>query len=397
MLHGLNSRRPARVLIVDDSAFVRRTLRTLLLSCGELEVVGAATDGNEGLRLVEELAPDVITLDLEMPRLDGFAFLRILMRRFPIPVVVVSSFAERQTVLRALELGAVDFVAKPEKAASPNLVQIRGELVDKLLAAVGSRVSELRRRMDSEREGQPELSGDAGNQERAGGEGQSSAELRPAEGATGLISAPGDGLAGARPETQTRRPANRVVVVGASTGGPSSLRRLFASLPPELPAAVVVAQHMPPRFTRAFAERLDRQLPWKVREAEQGELLNTGELFIAPGGHHTEVVRREGHLAIEVHRAGPKDRYAPSADRLFSSAADAGGDRVVCLVLTGMGSDGVLGVQYVKVHGGRVLAESEETAVVFGMPRAAIASGAVDEVLPLEAIAPRLVQILGPF
>lgn len=376
------SRRPARVLIVDDSAFVRRTLRTLLLSCRDLEVVGAATDGNDGLRLVEELSPDVITLDLEMPRLDGFAFLRILMRRRPLPIIVVSSHADRQTVLRALELGAVDFVAKPEKAASPNLVQIRGELVDKVLAAAGSRVGELRRRLETEREG---AAGRNGTMER---DGPADREL-PADRDAGL-SGPG----GATP--RPGRPASGVLVVGTSTGGPSSLRRLLARLTPELPYGVVVAQHMPAKFTRAFAERLDRELPWVVREAEPGMRIGRGEVFIAPGGHHTEVVSRDSHLSLDVLPAGPGDRYVPSADRLFSSAADAVGDRVLCLVLTGMGSDGAMGVQYVKVHGGTVLAESEESAVVFGMPRAAIDSGAVDFVLPLDVLGARLAQLARP-
>jgi len=183
--------------------------------------------------------------------------------------------------------------------------------------------------------------------------------------------------------------------VGTSTGGPSSIRRLLAQLPHELPYGVVVAQHMPPRFTRAFAERLDREFRVVVREAEPGMRVNAGEIYIAPGGYHAEVVPGETGLELRRVAAEPGDRYVPSVDRLFSSAADAAGRRVIALVLTGMGSDGAMGVQYVRVHGGRVVAEAEATAVVFGMPRAAIDTGSVDEVLPLDDIAPRLIHLTG--
>jgi two-component system chemotaxis response regulator CheB len=349
------------VLVIDDSAFVRRTLRTLLLSSRDIEVVGTAADGNEGLQAVEKHDPDVITLDLEMPRLDGFAFLRILMRRRPTPVIVVSSHTERQTVLRALELGALDFVAKPAKSASPNLKQIRGELVDKVLAGAGSLVEQLRRRIDGSRE--------IATVDAAAAE--PSPRPRPVAAAEGLV------------------------VVGTSTGGPTTLRRILGQLPDELPYGIVVAQHMPARFTRAFAERLDREFPQSVREAEHGALIRAGEVIIAPGGCHTEVQPRAKGFETTVMPAKPGERYIPSVDRLFSSAADAAGSRVVALVLTGMGSDGAMGVQYVKIHGGRTLAEDESTAVVFGMPRVAIATGAVETVLPLEAIAPRLLGLVS--
>lgn len=362
MAAGANprARRLVRVLIIDDSAFVRRTLRTLLLSSRDIEVVGTAVDGNEGLAAVERHDPDVITLDLEMPRLDGFAFLRILMRRRPTPVIVVSSHSDKQTVLRALELGALDFVAKPEKSASPNLKQIRGELVDKVLAGAGSLVEQLRRRLDSTR--------DTGAIEK-----QSFVKKvreRPKSAATGLV------------------------VIGASTGGPSSLRRILGKLTDDLPYGIVVAQHMPARFTKAFAERLDREFPLSVREAEHGELIRAGEVIISPGGCHTEVRPCAKGFETTVAPAEPGERYIPSVDRLFSSAADAAGSRVLALILTGMGSDGAMGVQYVKIHGGRTLAEHESTAVVFGMPRVAIATGAVETVLPLEAIASRLMGML---
>jgi len=355
------ARRLIRVLIIDDSAFVRRTLRTLLLSSREIEVVGTAADGNEGLAAVEKYAPDVITLDLEMPKLDGFAFLRILMRRRPTPVIVVSSHSDKQTVLRALELGALDFVAKPEKHVSPNLKQIRGELVDKVLAGAGSLVEQLQRRLDTTRELTAVDEADP----------EPTARKRPLPAAKGLV------------------------VVGTSTGGPSSLRRILSALPHNLPYALVVAQHMPPRFTRAFAERLDREFPHVVLEAEHGRLIRGGEVIIAPGGCHTEVQPCARGFETTVTPAEPGERYVPSADRLLSSAADAAGSRVVALILTGMGSDGAMGVQYVKIHGGRTLAEDESTAVVFGMPRVAIATGAVEAVLPLEAIAPRLVALVS--
>lgn len=356
------ARRLVRVLIIDDSAFVRRTLRTLLLSSRDIEVVGTAVDGNEGLAAVEKHDPDVITLDLEMPRLDGFAFLRILMRRRPTPVIVVSSHSEKQTVLRALELGALDFVAKPEKSVSPNLKQIRGELVDKVLAGAGSLVEQLRRRLDTTRE---------------------------------IIALSEEDLTPS-PQERLLVAATGLVVVGASTGGPSSLRRLLGQLPYKLPYGIVVAQHMPARFTRAFAERLDREFPHTVREAEHGGLIRAGEVIIAPGGCHTEVQPCAKGFETVVAPSEPGERYIPSVDRLLSSAADAAGSRVVALILTGMGSDGAMGIQYVKIHGGRTLAEDESTAVVFGMPRVAIATGSVETVLPLDAIALRVVSLVSP-
>jgi len=357
---NLRSQRLVRVLIIDDSAFVRRTLRTLLLSSRDIEVVGTAVDGNEGLAAVEKHDPDVITLDLEMPRLDGFAFLRILMRRRPTPVIVVSSHSDRQTVLRALELGALDFVAKPEKSVSPNLKQIRGELVDKVLAGAGSQVEQLQRRLDTTREVIPVADPEAPSQR----------SKRPLAAATGLV------------------------VVGASTGGPSSLRRLLGQLPDDLPYGIVIAQHMPARFTKAFAERLDREFDQDVRESEHGRLIRAGEVIIAAGGYHTEIRPCARGFETTVVPSEPPERYIPSVDRLLSSAADAAGSRVVALILTGMGSDGAMGIQYVKIHGGRTLAEDESTAVVFGMPRVAIATGSVETVLPLEAIAPRLMGLI---
>jgi len=351
-----------RVLIIDDSAVVRRTLRNLLLSSREIEVVGTAVDGNDGLKLAEELDPDVITLDLEMPRLDGFAFLRILMRRKPKPVIVVSSHSEKQTVLRALELGALDFVAKPEKTVSPNLKQIRGELVDKVLAGAGSLVEQLRRRLEGSRE-------------------MTAVDLEPPKPAPVKV--------------RSSVPAPGLVVIGTSTGGPSSLRRILSQLHADFPYGIIVAQHMPARFTGAFAERLDREYALHVCEAEHGAVVGAGEVIIAPGGSHTEVARGAKGFETVVLPAEPGERYIPSVDRLLVSAADVAGSRVVACILTGMGSDGAMGVQYVRIHGGRVVAEDESTAVVFGMPRVAIATGAVESVLPLDAIAPRLLSLVS--
>ncbi len=265
-------------------------------------------------------------------------------------------------MLRALELGALDFVAKPEKMASPNLKQIRGELVDKVLAGAGSRVEQLRRRIDSAR--------DTGAMEA---EARSSPAPRP------------------RPVAA----ASELVVVGASTGGPSSLRAILSRLPSDFLFGMVVVQHMPARFTKAFAERLDQEFPISVREATSGSLIHRGEVVIAPGGFHTEVRPCSRGLETIVLPAEVGERYVPSVDRLLSSAADSAGSRVVALVLTGMGSDGAMGVQYVHIHGGRTLAEDESTAVVFGMPRAAIATGAVDSVVPLDAIPTHLLTLAG--
>ncbi|WP_223644961.1 chemotaxis-specific protein-glutamate methyltransferase CheB [Corallococcus sp. EGB] len=336
--------RPLTVLVIDDSATNRRTLTTLLESSEEVRVLGWAHDGEEGLKKVLDLKPDVVTVDLEMPRLGGHTFLRLLMRAAPTPVIVISSYSHRSDVFKALELGAFDFIAKPPQGTPAALERLRRELLDKVLAA---------------------------RHVKSGG--RHGAALRGAV------------LAGEAPQ---------VIAVGASTGGPPAVQRLLEGLASEPNVSVLVGQHMPSQFTRAFAERLDRIGPFTVREAREGDVVAPGHVYIAPGGRHLVLSDRTGRLELRTPSPVPADKYAPSVDRLFESVAEVLGPRAVAVVLTGMGADGAQGVRAVRRGGGETWAESEDTAVVYGMPKEAIATGAVCRVLPLDDIGSELAMLV---
>ena len=355
-----------RVLVVDDSAYNRRTISELLESLPGVEVAGKAADGDEALRMATELRPDLITLDLEMPRMDGFTFLRLLMARQPTPVIVVSGYSAKENVFRALELGALDFVAKPSRTVSSDLGQIRAELAEKVELVKHLSPASI----DPRRRGSSFSSGRTATQ-----------VFRTVD-ASGKLSA--------TPSTDEPR---WVVVVGASTGGPTALLELFAAFDPSPPAAVVVAQHMPEKFTRTFASRLDRLGKLRIAEASDVSRLSAGQGAICPGGRCIEVTRTAGVLVTKVVPAASDDRYAPSADRLFESAAVTCGERVIAVVLTGMGDDGARGVVAVKNAGGVVLAEAPETAVIYGMPGAAVRTGAVDRSLSLRELAAQVVAL----
>jgi two-component system chemotaxis response regulator CheB len=334
---------PIRALVIDDSAYNRRTLTQLLEESGEVKVIGSAPDGDDGLKEALRLEPDVITLDLEMPRMDGFTFLRLLMARRPTPVIVVSSYARKANVFRALELGAVDFVAKPSRFITKEIESIRDELLEKIRTV---------------RQLKPEHLGPA----------------KPAP----------ERLSPARP-LRPRRPV-RVAAIGASTGGPPALQHILTALPADLDLALVLVQHMPARFTAAFAERVDKAAAIEVREARDGDRIEAGVALLAPGGLRTEVMARGDDLFLRVRPEPDPDSYVPSIDAVFDSLAEVAGWRSLAVVLTGMGRDGRDGVLKIKENGGAVVAESEVTAVVYGMPKEAAATGKVDRVLPLDEI-----------
>jgi two-component system, chemotaxis family, protein-glutamate methylesterase/glutaminase len=332
-------------LVIDDSAFNRVTLSRMLGSSRDIRVVATAVDGEDGIRRVIEHSPDLVVLDLEMPVMDGFAFLRWLMANRPIPVIAVSSKASDRSVFKALELGAIDFIAKPGGRISPRLEEIRADLIAKAHRCTEISIEAVRRRL-----GEPE---------------------------------PGRKPAGLVPEQC--KGGIELVVVGCSTGGPPAVQHLFQSLP-LLPVPFVVAQHMPATFTRLFAERLDKLTAYHMKEAAHGEILRPGTVYIAPGGRQTEVARAPEGLQVRCSNADAGDVYAPSVDRLFASASAACGGAVIAVVMTGMGSDGATGMRSIHERGGRTIAESAATAVIFGMPNAAIEAGAVDEVQPLPDI-----------
>jgi len=336
-----------RVLVIDDSAYNRQTITTMLSSVAGIRVVARAADGDEGLRRVFEHAPDIITLDLEMPRMDGFTFLRILMQRKPTPVIVVSSYARKENVFKALELGALDFIAKPAHGVSGELTGIEAELAGKVRLVTRLRVVAL-----AERARAPS----------------------PVAPPPPIVISPAG-------------PTLRLVVLGAYTGGPPAVQRTLSALDARSGVCVLVAQHMPPAFTATFAERLDRQSSFEVREARDGDALRPGLALIAPGGSHLEVDCPPGGLPrARVLPAGTADRWVPSLDRLLASVAGVAGRRAMAVVLTGMGDDGAEGVRSIKLAGGRVVVESADTAVMTGMPEAALATGLVDEVVPLHGM-----------
>jgi len=344
-----------RVLVIDDSAFSRQAITRMLANSPLVEVVGVARDGEEALRKTFELLPDLITLDLEMPKMDGFTFLRIVMSKRPTPVMVISGRSGEDSVFKALELGAVDFIAKPKPHAAPELVDIEQELIRKVHAIRELRIEKVRERL----------------------------QAMPAS---------------VRGRRDGRRPGSpKVVVIGSSTGGPAALMQVFGAFPQAPPCAFLVAQHMPEGFTHGFAERLDRLTPMRAIEAKGGERPQPGTILVAPGGSHLEVEASGSEVVTRVLKQRDRDKYAPSVDRLFQSAAKCFGNDVLAVVLTGMGDDGRKGVAAVKQAGGSVIAESEETAVIFGMPQQAIRTGVVDQVLSLGEIATAIEHGIGSY
>lgn len=341
---------PLRVLVVDDSAANRHVLTHVLHGMDGIEVVGKAPDGASALKSVDLVKPDLITLDLEMPNMDGFTFLRLLMARRPTPVIVISSNSGRDSVFRALEQGALDFVAKPS-----NLADIAEALVEKIQIVrqlAPTAIKDHHARSIAPR-----------------------ARAQPP----------------APPKPTPQNDLERLVVIAASTGGPSALANIFRHLPSSTNAAFVVAQHMPPRFTTTFAARLDKIGKLRVREASSRHRLKRNEVWVCPGGMCVEVLPSK---EIVVVKPRPDERHKPSADRVLLSAARHFGDRTVGVVLTGMGADGARGAVAVKEAGGVVFAESEETAVVYGMPDAAVRAGGVTDSFPLPRLTYRLSQLV---
>ncbi|MDY0268188.1 protein-glutamate methylesterase/protein-glutamine glutaminase [Trichloromonas sp.] len=345
-----------RVLVVDDSAYNRRTIIRFLDEIPGVTVVGYACNGEEGLRKFFDLQPDLVTLDLEMPRMDGFGFLRIVMQNRPTPVIVVSSRADDENVFKALELGAVDFVAKPTSRISPELVNIRDELLNKVMAIARTDMNKVLRR--------PSL------RDRAGTVAPLHAVIPRSNGVS-------------------------QVVIGASTGGPPALKALLSSINVPLPLGIAISQHMPPVFTRAFAERLNKFCALEVKEGETGDLMVPGRVLIAPGGKNLTFQVRGDKVVALVEDPPPSQRYTPSVDVMFKSAGEVFGANLLGVILTGMGNDGARGAELIKERGGQVLAESEESSVVFGMPKEAIATGKVDKVLPLSLMAGEVLRRCG--
>lgn len=358
-----------RALVVDDSAYNRRTITSMLQAQPGVEVVGRAINGKEALRMAFSLRPDVITLDLEMPEMDGFSFLRLLMSKQPTPVLVVSSYSQRENVFRALELGALDFIAKPTREVSPDIRNIEHDLRQKIETVRKLQVVRLSERAQS-----------------LAGLGRPAASAAPAAPTTTPVSEP----------TPVGALARRVIAVAASTGGPPAVQQVLCALPADLPAAILIAQHMPARFTKAFADRLDRLVPMRVVEAEDGLPVEEGTVYIAPGSGNLEVSGAAGNAHVRIvpppkpARSGPV--ITPSGDHLFESLAGVFGVDLCAVVLTGMGSDGREGCRVAKELGARVYAEDPESAVMPGMPHSVIEAGLADGVVAIESLATTLLE-----
>ena len=351
----MSSAKKVRVLIVDDSALVRRTLSDVLSSDPDIEVTGTAADPFVAAEKISEQVPDVITLDIEMPKMDGLTFLQKLMAQHPIPVVICSSLAEEgaQSTLRALEYGAVDIIAKPRLGSRQFLEESRQTLCEAVKAAA---LAHLRPRR--ERAVEPKLTADS--------------VLARAT--------------GAMVET-----TEKIVAIGASTGGTEALRVLLEALPPDAPGIVIV-QHMPEMFTRAFARRLDSLCEISVKEAEPNDSVLRGRALIAPGNHHMLLQRSGARYYVDIKDGPLVCRHRPSVDVLFRSAARYAGQNAVGVIMTGMGDDGANGLREMKEAGAATIAQDEESCVVFGMPNEAIKRNAVDRILPLGSIAGALLR-----
>lgn len=354
--------RELRALVVDDSSLSRRTIAAMLRDIPGISHVEVASDGADALRMVEIQPPDFITLDLEMPKLDGFEFLQLLMDRHPLPVVVVSRLSGKENVFRALELGALDFLDAMD-GDEENLRSLEQQLAEKV--SVVQKLSPLAMRRTTQ--GGFALDPDPRNE---------------IEEATGAIA--------------FRRAPEKVIVIGASTGGPKALLTLFRHLNDEIDASIVIAQHMPARFTRTFAARLDRTGAVRVSEAKQFERLARGHAYVCPGGQCIEIVPTDRGPALRVVDPEPGSHYVPSVDRLFASAARALGERTIAVVLTGMGTDGARGVREVAAHGGSVLIEAPGTAVISGMPQAAEEAGVEHRSLGIWDLSDMLAKLAKP-
>jgi two-component system, chemotaxis family, protein-glutamate methylesterase/glutaminase len=333
-----------RVLVVDDSTFVRQALSRMLGAAPDVEVVATAVDGADGVEKVLALRPDVVTLDVKMPRMGGLEALRRIMAECPTPVLLLSSHTSEgaEVTLRGLELGAMDFVDKSSVQGHMNLLG----LAEELLAKVRALASVPRERLAA-----------------AGG------PLRPS-------------AAPARPDRQAE-----VIVIGTSTGGPSALQAIIPRLPRALASTILVVQHMPVGFTRSLADRLDQRSAIPVREAQDGDALPRGVVLVAPGGLHMKLRRRGAQTRVWLDPEPRSALHRPSVDVLMASVAKAYGPRSMGIVLTGMGADGVEGLRAIREAGGRTLAESEETCVIYGMPKAALEAGVVDRTAPLPRVA----------
>ena len=348
-----------RVLVVDDSALMRLMISDILNSDKGIEVVATAKDGEDGIRRVTELKPDVVTLDLEMPRLDGLNALGYIMSEIPTPVVMVSAFTQKgaENTFRAMEYGAVDFISKPSGPVSGDIKEVGDELIAKVKMAALVELDKLK-------------------------------FIRPKKIPRKYLNT----------KSKKTVPGIKIIAIGSSTGGPRALGEILPQLDPGIPAGILIVQHMPRGFTETFAARLDRESKIEVKEAEAGDRIEQGKALIAPGDYHM-TVRRETTAKmtariIDLNQEPPVYGLRPTVDAMMLSAAEVYGDKTVAVILTGMGSDGAKGMKAIKENKGKTIAQNKDTCVVYGMPKAAIEKGAVDKIVPLDRIAEEIMKMV---
>lgn len=353
-----------RVIVIDDSAFMRKSLSMLLESDPEIEVIATARDGREGIEKITQLKPDLVTLDMEMPRMDGLTALKIIMKDTPLPVLIVSSLTSKdsETTLEALSLGAVDFIPKNISTGSLNIVNVKNEIIFKVKRICksqyvqsrfnGCNFKQLRKNILIEEKTRDIYS--------------SSGQLKEQFGA---------------------------VVIGVSTGGPYALLQIIPELPADFPVGIVIVQHMPPHFTNSLAERLNKLSKIEVAEAKNGDKFCPGKAFVAPGGLHLTFAKSNNNIYCQVSNEETQSIYKPSVDLTMKSAVNVFDRPLLGVIMTGMGKDGINGLKLIKKNNGAVIAQNEETCVVYGMPKEAINAGIADVVVPLEEITTTLMHL----
>lgn len=354
-----------KVLIVDDSAVVRQTLSSILEADPQIEVMGVAADPYFAANKIAHEVPDVITLDIEMPRMDGLTFLRKIMTQHPIPVVIISSLTTKgtETGIKALEYGAVEIITKPKLSTKEFIEDSKIRICDAVKAAASAK---LKRKKNIKRTVQP-------------------LEVKPKLSADAVIPK----VSSSKSMIKT---TEKVVVVGASTGGTEALRVFLEALPADSPGVVIV-QHMPEQFTRSFADRLNELCKISVKEASNNDSVIRGQALIAPGNHHLLLKRSGARYYVEINDGPLVNRHRPSVDVLFRSTAKYAGNNAIGVIMTGMGDDGAKGLLELKECGAHTIAQDEKTCIVFGMPKEAIKLGAADEIMPLDKIAGRVLKI----
>ena len=351
------------VLVVDDSAFMRKVISDIINSDPMMQVVGTAKNGKEALLKINLHRPDVVTMDIEMPEMDGLTALEFIMANNPLPVVMLSNLTQlgAKATIQALQLGAVDFIPKPSGAISLDIATISDEIIRKVKIAASAHIFPSVK--TSEAESIPEQT-----------------DLNPVK------------------ETGSESRLDKLVIIGASTGGPKALNQIVSALPGDLDAAILIVQHMPAGFTKSLAERLNNNSNIRVKEAEDGESILSGNAYIAPGDYHMRVYRQKlplgDRMVIKLNQDEPRAGHRPSINETFFSVAEQFQGSVIGVILTGMGNDGTAALQAIQARGAHIIVEHQSTCVVYGMPKSAVESGHVDEILPLPEISSAIVRKL---